>query len=281
MDDPTDAHLSRKQAELIANYRNYISDTANLAVNHPSYAVRAIALQGHKAGDAIGEGLRQASVFKMWTLSYMRNFIGGELHGYNEDRLGNGEAMWRLLTMKDGGRGMTGLASLIAGSVFFGYVTNSLRDVASGKIPQNPFSSEPIKSGSVFPNPTEGTDALYRAVSTGSTAGLYSDFLLGNAHDFANQALEMSGPAGETLGETARVSKDYLVAKNDAGIGRANNALLNAMEQQTPGRNFLYTKAALDYFILDNVSEALEPGWKAKKQQRLLQQHNQTYMMGQ
>lgn len=288
MDDPTDAHLSRKQAELIANYRNYISDTANLAVNHPSYAVRAIALQGHKAGDAMGEGLRQASVFKMWTLSYMRNFIGGELHGYNEDRLGNGEAMWRLLTMKDGGRGMTGLATLIAGSTFFGYVTNSLRDVAAGKIPQNPFSSAPIQSQSAFPNPTEGTDALYRAMSTGSTAGLYSDFLLGNAHDFWNQVGEMSGPAGETIGEaadigasTTRAMRAYSDTGDETKLLKAGDKMLQAMEQQTPGRNFLYTKAALDYFILDNISEALEPGWKAKKQQRLLQQHNQIYMMGQ
>jgi hypothetical protein len=288
MSDPTDAHLARKQTELVDNYRNYVSDVANMAVNHPSYAVRAIMLQGHRAGDLVGEGLRQASVFKMWTTSYMRNFIGGELHGYSEDRVGNGEAMWRLLTMKDGGRGMTGLGTLIAGSIFWGYVTNTLRDVVAGKIPQNPLSSAPIKSASALPNPTEGTDALYRAVSTGSTAGLYSDFLLGGAHDFWNQVGEMAGPVAGSVGDVAdtgaaalRGMKKYDDTGDTTALLKAGDKMLEAMEQQTPGRNFLYTKAALDYLILDNLSEALDPGWKQKKQQRLLQQHNQTYLMDQ
>lgn len=288
MDDPTDAHLARKQTELSDNYRNYVSDVANMAVNHPSYAVRAIAMMGTEKGTPLGEGVRQASVFKMWTLSYMRNFIGGELHGYAEDRVGNGEAMWRLLTAKDGGRGMTGLATLIAGSVFWGYVSNALRDVSDLKTPQNPLSDAPIQQKQNWlPNPTEGSDALYRAVSTGSTAGLYSDFLLGNAQDFWNQLGEMSGPTFTSLGQGASAAKHITIGLqkyDETGdtthLSKAGDQMLQLMEQNTPGRNFMYTKAALDYMVLDNLSEALDPGWKQRKQQRLLQQHNQTYLMG-
>lgn len=272
-DNPTAAHLTKQRQALYDRYTNMISDIGNLAVNHASPTVRSIAYQGTHAGTPVGEGLRQAATFKMWTISFMRNFLGRELHGYAEGRYSPGEAMQRMLTLKDGGRGMTGLGTLIASGLFWGHISNMLGDVASGITPQNPFDPEQAK------------DAMARAFMTSSSAGLYGDFVLGQGRTVADKAWEMaSGPAISSAGHALDAAFDAY-----RGLGKDNtdeaelkalDKLLRAGQEQLPFRNFLYTKAAADYFVFDPLSEALNPGWKQRKADRLAKR-GQSLILGQ
>jgi hypothetical protein len=268
MDNPTEYHLGKKQRDLYNSYVNILSDTGNVAVNHASPAIRALAYQGTHAGTVVGEGLRQAATFKLWTLSFMRNFLGTELHGYAEGRISTPRALARVLTLKDGGKGMVGLSTLLAGGVFWGHLSNMLGDLAKGETPQNPFE------------PQQASSALSRALYTSSSAGLYGDFLLGEGRSTADKAWDMfAGPALGSAGhamDAAFMAYHGLSKDNtDEEEMKALDKLLRAGEEQLPFRNFVYTRGALDYLMFDPLSEALNPGWKQRKANRLAQSGQQ------
>lgn len=260
--DQTAGALAKARQSVYDRYTNLISDIGNQAVNHASPLVRSIAYMGTHDGTPAGVAVRQAATFKMWTISFMRNFLGRELHGYAEGRYSTPEAMMRMITMKDGGRGAMGLGTLIASGLFWGHISNMLGDMASGITPQNPF------------DPNQAKDAITRAFTTSSTAGLYGDFILGQGRSTADKMWSMAagpalGSAGEGLDAAFDAYRGLGKDNTDEHEMKALDKLLRAGEGQLPFRNFLYTKAAMDYSVFDPLSEALNPGWKQRKADRL------------
>jgi hypothetical protein len=280
----TKAAMQRARADLAASYRNLMGEMADRSTSAPSIANQAVMQMGRvPAHTFLGEVMRGALQLKGFAFNYMRNHIGRELYGYSENKMGFGEAMATMLKgSTPGGRSArAGLAKLIATGVAFGYMSNTLRDVAVGKTVEDP-TGEHWK------------DAMGRAI-TRQSLGLYSDFLMSALNPETGQNSSLFDKLGDLTGPEFGFANDLYtnlhaleghVAKAAEGRDQTDNFYKDAQRtfgtlyRNTPGTSLFWTKYALDYMVLNNVSEELNPGYQQRLQSRMAKDRGQSYLLG-
>lgn len=229
--------------------RSFYVDRAETAVIEPDAATMAMMRQGTRPGTAYGELLRFISQFKSFSVAFTQRVLGREAYGYGADTLGqairNGESL-------------RGLTNVMLMTTLFGYGAMAIKDLLKGKEPHDPKKAE-----------TWG-----QAMLQGGGLGIYGDFLLGEASRTGGGTIEaLAGPAIGTAGRSID-----LYHKARAGDDASAEALRLAISN-TPFANLFYTRMALDYAILYEVQESMNPGYLRRMERRIEKDTGQEWLI--
>lgn len=243
--------------EAARKLQTYLSDQTLYIALEPDARTRAIMTQGTRPRTWSGETARFLGQFKSFTGAYMQKIIGRELfgRGYEGDSI--------VGALKNGEGEIGGLAQLMVATTVLGYASMALKDLAKGKTPKDPTQS-PEKAAKVF----------LAAMVQGGGAGIYGDFLFGQASRAGGGTLETL--AGPTFGAGARVVDLYhrVLAGDDASAAAVRETI-----NQLPYVNFFYTRIALDYLFLWNLQDHLNPGYVRRMQQNAQRDFGQTFWL--
>lgn len=224
--------------------RRYYADEAVSSVLEADAAAQRFMTAGTQRGTFVGEAIRTVMQFKGFSVAFTqrtlgRAFLGGE---------GGTHA------------GAAHIGSLIAGMTILGYAAMTAKDAIRGYEPRELVDEEG--------NPRVAT--ILAALLQGGGAGIYGDFLFGEASRSGNTALENA--AGPFLSDAARVANLFARARN----GEAKAAeFLTASIAATPFANVWWARPALDALVLNELRETLSPGWLARQDQRRREQFGQ------
>lgn len=232
----------------------YFVDQAREGMTMGGAAERAWVTQFGPAGSLPGEMARFMLQFKNFSMTYARRHLGREFVRSGVDFMGVANmAVWGALT---------------------GYISMVAKDLAKGREPRDP--TRPDTWGAAF--------------MQGGGAGIYGDFLLGEYNRF-----------GQTLGQTAMgptvsLASDWLSILAKIGSGGLGELGVKGLGKEqdwgkigvqgirtavntTPFLNLFYTRVALDYAILYNVQEALDPGAMRRLERRLKKENDQEFLV--
>lgn len=234
-----ETEMANERRDLEDRLRNYFVDQTSALALEPDAKTRAIILQGTRPGTWTGEFMRFAMQFKSFTAAYMQRVLGRELYGrgYEGDSL--------MGALKNGNGAFTGLAQLIVTSTIMGYGSMALKDIAKGRTPRDPTGS-----------PGDAVQVLLASMVQGGGAGIYGDFLFGQANRMGSGTIESLG--GPTISAAGRAIDLYhsALAGDDVKAKVFGEALNN-----TPFLNLFYTRAALNYMIFYRMQETMNPGY--------------------
>ncbi|GAA0504777.1 hypothetical protein [Pigmentiphaga daeguensis] len=237
--------------------RTYLTDQTSFLALEPDAKTRAYILQGSRPGTWTGEFYRFAMQFKSFTGSYMQKIIGRELYGRGYE--GNGV----IGALRNGNGEMQGLASLIVTTTLLGYGSMALKDLAKGRMPRDPTES-PEMAGKV----------LLAALVQGGGAGIYGDFLFGEANRFGQGAL--ATVAGPVISTGASIIDLY--QRSLRGDDTAAEALRITIAN-TPFANLFYARPVLDYMVLYQMQEAMNPGYLRRMERRLRDESGTEFLL--
>lgn len=226
----------------------YLNDYADIGSTTPGTRQKAFLLQG-TPDEGLGILLRTVAQFKAVPLMTL-NTAERVLMSNPETRPTS-----RVEAMKKGD--IWGMTQLMVWSTGLGYLSLSAKDAMNGKTPRDPSQ---LKTWS---------EAMVR----GGSLGLYGDFLLG---EFSAVRTPIDALAGPTFSEFGNVLE--LASKVRAGDVKASEAFRLTMNN-VPFANLLYTKGALDHFVLHQVNETLSPGYLRRMESRAREQ-GQSYFPG-
>jgi hypothetical protein len=221
--------------------RTYFVDVTEFGVPTPGARERAMMTWGYRPGTPEGEALRYLMQFKAFPLTVTTKVLGRKLYG------------------NPGGKAdKLGLAMYIASSTALGYLAMSMKSLQRGQTPRDPMDYK----------------TWIAAMTQGGGFGLYGDFMLGETNRFGRSLLDTL--AGPGLGIISDI--DELRARIMAGDDVAGNALRLAMNN-TPFVNLFYTRAALDYLILYQLQEMVNPGYLRRMERRIAKEQGQRYLL--
>ncbi|ENC6709937.1 hypothetical protein ABKY54_004547 [Vibrio harveyi] len=247
--NPTDYRVELLKDELESKIRAFVSDRQGYAVLEQDARSRAVFNRGTMRGTAGGELLRSISQFKQFPMLFLQRVIGREIKG----------------KAKSTGRGLAhdstlyGVGSLIGAMTVAGYVSMSAKDIAKGRTPRDP--SDP--------------KTWLAALQQGGGFGIYGDFLFGEVKNrFGGTLLDtIAGPSLSlisTLGD--------LWGRMRSGDDLAASSF-NAVINNSPFINMFYSRIALDYFLLYDVREALNPGYLRRMEKRVKKENGQEFLV--
>ncbi|MGE4077407.1 MAG: hypothetical protein AB7F22_17765 [Reyranella sp.] len=226
----------------------FVSDRANQAVLKPDADAAAMMLRGIRGGTVHGEILRFIMQFKSFPAAYTRQAFGKEIFGYGEKAFEAGA--------------VRGLAQLVIATTLLGYGSITVKDMIKGKKPPDPSKMTPEQFRDVF----------FASMVQGGAYGIYGDYLFGQANRFGASPIESI--AGPTLGTASQIVELYQKARDGEKAGA--DALRLAINN-TPYVNLPLVRTALDYAIIYEWQEALNPGYLRRLEQRARKERGQEY----
>jgi hypothetical protein len=235
---------------LATTWRTFFIDRADFAVPHPGAAERAMMNMGTRPGTMLGEAIRFFMQFKSFPLSAMRKGMGRELYG--------GGANTIVESLLKGKGDLLGMAHLIAATTLFGYGAMAMRDTIKGREPRDPFSPQTIMA----------------AMAQGGGMGIYGDFMFGEFSRYGRSFLAtLSGP---TIGQFDDLAEVYTRIRNGDD---PTAQMLRSTINNTPFVNLFYTRAALDYLILYQLQEMVNPGFLHRMEARIQRENDQQFYL--
>jgi len=235
----------------------YFTDQTSFLALEPDARTRAVILQGTNPGTWTGEMARFLMQFKSFTGAYMQKVIGRELYGrgYEGDSI--------VGALRNGNGEMQGMAQLIVMTTIAGYGSMALKDLSKGRTPRDPTES-----------PAMAAKVLAAALVQGGGAGIYGDFLFGEASRTGSGTIESL--AGPTLSTAGRIVDLYHKATRGDDVAASTfREVLN----NTPFANLFYTRVALDYLVFYRMQEAMNPGYLRRMERRIKDDNNQTFLL--
>ena len=231
--------------ELEITWRNVLVDQSTHGTPEPDAAIRAITNQGLEKGTPMGETIRFIMQFKSFPISIWKKIIGRELYSYGPDD----SKLARV----------SGLASLLMLSTFWGYIAMSAKDMLKGRSPRDP----------------KKLSTLGQAFAQGGGAGIYGDFLINELqNEYGNGIFETAlGPTASDIDKIINIGQSL----NDPK--KAGKKFLQLAEGNVPFLNLYYTKAAYDYLIGYQVKEYLDPGYFRRMKDKHEEQRGQSYYL--
>lgn len=247
---PSARRIAAKREEIETAVRTYIIDRTDFAVPTPGARERAILRQGTQPGTVEGEVIRLMAQFKAFPTTVLSKPLGREIYGSGAQSLR--EALFQ-------GKGdVLGLAHYIVASTVLGHLAVATKDMLKGRTPRDP--TDPKTWAAAF--------------MQGGGAGIYGDFLFGNYNRHGGSLAEsLAGPVVGGVGDFARAFAQAR-AGEDAGA-----TTLRAIINNAPYANLFYTRIALDYLILHQTAEMLNPGYLRRMEGRIEEDNAQTFML--
>ena len=223
--------------------QQFYADDLDSAVIQPDARTLAFMRRGTQSGTVIGEVMRLFWQFKSFGIAVMQRAFLRELHGYGP---------------KAGLSTTRGLGLMLLGSLGFGYMAMSLKDMVKGKTPR----------------PVNNPKTWAAAMVQGGGLGIYGDFLFGEASRMGGGFLETLG--GPAVGKAAEVKRlyDRAVAGDDVAAEALRFGINNV-----PGNNLFYTRMAADYFFLYELQESMNPGYLRRMERRAEQERGQQWWL--
>jgi hypothetical protein len=227
--------------ELRGKLGTLYTDTADIAIPTPGAKERALMNQGTMRGTPLGETIRTIMQLKAFPITYLTKGVSSQYHM----------------------SGKVGVAKMMIGSTIMGYLSMATKDILRGREPREVFSDDYTKS----------KDTLIAAFLQGGGAGIFGDFIFGEANRYGNTFVTTL--AGPTAGTVDDLYKIY--AKVIAGDDASANVMKLAL-QNTPFINLFYTRAAMEYLFLFGIQEASNPGYLRRMEKRLKDEFDQEYV---
>lgn len=235
--------LDDTRAQMADRLQQFYADDLDSAVISPDARTQAFIRQGQQAGTPIGEALRMFWQFKSFGIAIMQRAFLRELRGYGP---------------KASISQAKGIALLMLGSLGFGYMAMTLKDLIKGKTPR-PFDS-----------PKTWTAAM----AQGGGMGIYGDFLFGESSRMGGGFLETLG--GPSVGKVSDAKRLFDAAKSGEDVGAQ---ALRFGVSNFPGNNLFYARMAIDYLFLYEAQEALNPGYLRRMERRAEEERGQQWWL--
>lgn len=228
----------------------YFTDRANFAIPTPGAAEHAMMNVGTQPGTNLGEALRFFMQFKSFPISAIRKGMGREIFG-------QGDYTFREAML--GGKGdMMGLVHLIVGTTIFGYLAMAAKDTIKGRTPRD--ATDPKTWASAF--------------AQGGGLGIYGDFMFGEFSRYGRSAVATL--AGPTFGQFDDIAELWTRFRRGEDLAaHAVRFLIN----NTPFINLFYTRTALDYLILYQLQESVNPGYLHRMESRIMRENEQRFYL--
>lgn len=248
----SDKSVEITKQKLERDLRSYYLDQVNEGVPTPGARENAILRQGTKPGTYLGEAMRFIGQFKAFPVTFGNKVLGKNFPG---------DAVW-YKQLVNGEADILGLSHLIVGTTVAGYISMNMKDILKGKQPRE---ITDIKSaGKVFA----------ASMIQGGGLGIYGDFIFGEANRFGRSSLDTF--LGPTFG-TAADTKDVLTSI--ATGQKFGNKAFNLAKSNLPFMNLFYTKMGMDYLILNNIQESINPGYLKRMEDRIKKENNQEFWL--
>ncbi len=246
--DPQITRILEDQREASAmKVQTLYADEVKSAVIQPDARTMAFVRQGQQAGTPVGEALRLFWQFKTFGVAIMQRGFLREFWGYDKGRGGS-------FGMSE----IRGLATFIAGSFGFGYIAMSAKDLLKGREPRS--LDDPRTWGASF--------------AQSGAMGIYGDFMFGESSRYGQSFWATLG--GPTVGKTEQLWQLYsTIKKGDDAGAQAFRTLIN----NTPYNNLFYTRIALDYLVLYELQEAMNPGYLRRMERRVREENGQEFWL--
>ncbi len=231
--------LEDTREDMASRIQQLYSDEVDSAVIAPDARTLATLRQGQQAGTPMGEALRLFFQFKSFGIAIMQRGFLREFHGY-----------------RNGISTAQGLALFMAGSLGFGWMAMTMKDLLRGKEPK----------------PLDNLKTWGAAAAQGGGFGIYGDFLFGEANRFGGGVFQTFG--GPSVGKIEEVGRLFgsLKRGEDAGAQALKLAYTN-----TPYLNLFYLRMATDYLVLYQLQEAMNPGYLRRMERRVEEQNGQEW----
>jgi hypothetical protein len=256
--------IDRERHDLEMAARAYLAEESRHGMLKGDDRTRMVATQGVPPGSALGEVIRMVMQFKTFTAAYTQGPLARQFLGKADQgapflrRLGQGTA-----------RNVPAIASLVAFSTVYGYLSMTVKDALKNRSPKDPRKPATILA----------------ALVQGGGAGLYGDYLFGQYDRFGGGvASSLPGPA---IGEAARLvdlvqkarqgAADYAETGKQSDVGKAD--FINFALSNAPFVNLHFVRAALDLAILNTLQEWASPGTFKRREATVLKQFGQHYIV--
>lgn len=220
----------------------YIVDQVREGMTEPTAGTRGMAQWHTQRGTPIGEAVRMMMQFKTFPITYMSRTLGRE--------------------MRRDGIDVGGVAHLIAATTVMGYLALTLKDFVKFRAPREPEDAEGYRN------------LVLASMLQGGGAGLYGDFLFGEANRFGTGLV--ASLAGPTAGSIEEAHKLYAAVRGEGNL--AAQAIRMGVNH-TPFVNLFYTRMALDYLVLWRLQEWANPGYLRRVEQRTKRENDQTFWL--
>lgn len=258
--------VERERREVELSLRGFFADEAGYGVVKGDDRTRAVVTQGIPPGSPLGEVVRSVMQFKSFSIAFGQRVLGRQFLG------GPGvDPSASLLTRLGQGTSsnIPAIATLIAFSTAYGYLSMTAKDALKNRSPKDPRSPA----------------TLLAAMVQGGGAGLYGDYLFGQYDRFGGNILQSA--VGPTIGEVAggvsllqglRQSAVHGISgAGDKGAGAAD--VMNYALNNAPFLNLLVLRTALDLAVLNQLQEWASPGTFQRRQGTVLKQFGQHYLL--
>lgn len=242
--------LNRTNPQVAAKLLGYIVKENEMASLGPTVVTRAETNRGLQKGTLGGELSRSFFLFKSFPIAFM------------EKQFERAKWLKRYGTKADV---LSYAAWTIVGTTVLGAISLQISNLLNGKDARD----------------METPEFWLEAMAKGGGLGFAGDFL---ANQFSEDpsmgswgAVQMAGPVATTALEATDLFTSTLnkgLYGNDVKVGAKAVKLVRG---HTPFVNMWYTSAALDRAVMNQVNEALSPGYTRKMQKRARKLHGQGY----
>lgn len=252
--------IGQKRRDLMTAVQMLFYDRANTAVPTPGAREHIAMLGDTRPGTPQGEFWRTAMQFKSFPLTHVMKVWGRETIGrvpggvdssnfFAGMKQGLGE-QWRTA--------VPGMLGMMTTMTLMGYVAMSAKDITKGMQPRDP--RDPRAWGAAF--------------MQGGGAGIMGDFIFGEFNRYGRNLLATA--AGPTLGELDSAAQLWakFVRGEDAGA-----EALKFVSKNTPGNSLFYLRPALNYLLLYQLQEAVNPGSLRRMERRIERDQGQQFFV--
>ena len=229
----------------------YYDDFANRATATPSDIDKQRLLRGTKADDKLGIALRLMAQFKAPSMSVLSTYsrLAQSTPGKSFDT--------------------AAVSSMFIGAMASGYMILFLKDLAAGKTPRDP----------------KNIQTTIDAAIAGGGATLWGDALFQDYRKMGGEKAFglVAGPSASTALKGIVIGQET-IKKAYAGKANPTGKQVDFALQNVPFANQIFARKALDYILLNDLQEHLDPGFMQRKQDRekkKMIENSQSYIFGQ
>lgn len=255
-DPPSADNMLRKRDSLNSKLGAYILEQVEDASPTPGNRERVMASWGTRSGTIQGTAARTIMMFKSFPMTVWERVVKREMFGRGATSAGD----WLMHPSKGGYR----MAQLVAMTTISGYISMSIKDAIKGRTPRS----------LVNPDGSVNKKVLLASMQRGGGLGIYGDMLFNEYDRSYNNFWDVA--MGPTLGQASELAALTTSAiKGEDVKGSAGKLAIN----NAPYANLFYIRPALDYIILWNIQEALDPGTLRRMERSVEKKNNQGFFI--
>jgi hypothetical protein len=264
----TKRRVAERRDEIQTKFRDLFSARSDYAILMPGARTRSFmtgSRMGVEGGTLASEVMRSASQFKSFPAAILEKVWGRELFGYGESG-----------KVRDiNATGMSRLAGFLVWSTLVGFISLYVKAYFNGRRLEVPKDQK------------EAANLFMAAFLQGGGAGLYGDFMLGQAYDrYGHSALSaLAGPTAGTVEDLysgvrgiQQVPFDWYFGQLKKGNPNYGNAFF-AIKNNFPLINLFYTRMAFDYLFLYRLQESIAPGSLKRTEDNFKKNQHQVFKL--